>query len=179
MRKITKSVFEENQRLQDERDLESERQAKIRENELLRANIEKLQELKEELGLTDIIFKLKTSEFDCRGFANLVHIEYRAVYDKYHYITKYAWSEEYYAREIDYVNKITKQYNVFNYFIDKQEYLYLLVDELEPAAQLSLNISGGYQGTIYINYYHPDMIQSRTKQKDHWFTRLFNTKENK
>jgi hypothetical protein len=140
MKDIPIIVFEENQRLADEKELE------------------KVKGLKDELNLTEKIFALKTSDFNRRGKATIYHIYIKTMKDQN---PEMMTSDEYEnKRKINIeTNKI---YEKLRIVLRKNLSLDLLVDVLEPEANLSISSWGG---SISISYYHPEMDQIKKEQE--------------
>jgi hypothetical protein len=141
MREIKKSVFEENQRMEDEK------------------NLEQFKALKDELNLTEKIFSLKTSNFNNSGCAHLKRIRHSSIdsYEESNWDKKEDW--EAYSNNI---NKVNNQYQVLEQFSGKTGYYHLLVDVLEPKAKLYINRE--YYG-MYIEYYHPEMDLNKIEKE--------------
>jgi len=156
MKKITRAIFEENQRKHDEIRVKKIAQYELEQltkQELERKeNIKKLVLLKDELNLTEKIFNLGSDSFNQLGMATIHHI--------YLHHSEYFYSN-FAAEERKEYDEKERTLNLLWFFKDSPENLSLLVDDLSPEAVFEVrrskkSVSLKWED-ITLYYYHPEM----------------------
>jgi hypothetical protein len=158
---ITKSIFEDNQRVRDEKAFKKKAQEELEQitkQELERKEkLKDLKLLKDKLKLTEKIFNLGTSDFNDFGSTNVLHI-YVSTRDRFDefYCDYTEWS--YYEKKREYDKHNEDLMHILSFFKDSTKDLNLLVDDLDPEAQFSITTSKD-RGAVELNlyYYHPEM----------------------